>query len=196
MLIPSHLIYVLKREISSVPQLHKTSPCFSSQLGLCCLPDTWQKVHATQLLPVCHKIWKTRESHCPATILPTIAWPRSAFAAEYCPDRSSPLNKKKKKKETGYRLPHVKSYTKSETILHQCWSAAVQIFCHQYPTSSAADAETVLAAGENPELQNKLKSQSKWGYNHGSLIIHYYKPLISLCLSFTAWVLNIYFWCT
>lgn len=103
---------------------------------------------------------------------------------------------KKKKKETGYRLPHVKSYTKSETILHQCWSAAVQIFCHQYPTSSAADAETVLAAGENPELQNKLKSQSKWGYNHGSLIIHYYKPLISLCLSFTAWVLNIYFWCT
>lgn len=98
MLIPSHLIYVLKREISSVPQLHKTSPCFSSQLGLCCLPDTWQKVHATQLLPVCHKIWKTRESHCPATILPTIAWPRSAFAAEYCPDRSSPLNKKKKKR--------------------------------------------------------------------------------------------------
>lgn len=99
MLIPSHLIYVLKREISSVPQLHKTSPCFSSQLGLCCLPDTWQKVHATQLLPVCHKIWKTRESHCPATILPTIAWPRSAFAAEYCPDRSCPLNNKKKKKK-------------------------------------------------------------------------------------------------
>lgn len=59
-------------------------------------------------------------------------------------------------KEIGYRLPQIKLYPKSETIPHQAGGAAMQIFCHGYPTSSAGDTETVIGVGETP---NKLKSQ-------------------------------------
>ena len=92
-----HLISVLKQDIPSGPLLHKTSPCSSSLLGLCCLRDKWRKARAIQCLTACScKIWETRESHCPASILPTTAWPGSAFAALYCPGRPPPLNRKKK----------------------------------------------------------------------------------------------------
>lgn len=61
-------------------------------------------------------------------------------------------------KEIGYRLPQIKLHPKSETIPHQSGGAAMQFFCHGYPTSSANDVETVLGVGETPSLQNKLKS--------------------------------------
>lgn len=127
---------------------------------------------------LCRKIWESRESHCPVSILPAMAWPGSAFTALGCPDRSSPLNKK-----TWLQIAS-KSYTKSKSILHH-WGVQ---HCHRY------SIQTVLRAGERPDLQNKLKSQRELEHNHGSSIIHYYtKPLISLCLSFAARISSMYF---
>lgn len=71
-------------------------------------------------------------------------------------------------------------------ILHQLTGAEMHFFF----SIGTQPAEAELRAGESSDL-HKLKSQSKCGYNHGSLIIHYYsKSLISLCLSFAMYAFD------
>lgn len=135
----------------------------------------------------------TQGSPCPASILPTMAW-----LLQLCTVLTGHLPSYKNKKRNWLQIASIQVVHRKgdypTSIGRGCSSA---FFLPSVPSPQCSWSRTSTRSRREPQPGNKLEFQSEHGYNHGSLIIHYYnKPLISLCLSFTARVLYIYFSCT